>query len=193
MLELPELTPEHFEILVTRELRKIGLDVSELRTHRRSMLPEPDRGYLLELKGVLRRSDWQRRTLIACRRQQSPIGSVEVESLKEHLQEAEVEAGVLFGAADFDPIALTAAQDSPLALLRVTDGQTAFDTSGWGTQGHYPAWLPAYCAQSVMRDALGQLRYQLLESGQGGVIVERLRTLPRAGPAPTPNQERREA
>src|SRR5438067_11031028 len=100
MLELPELTPEHFEILVTRELRKIGLDVSELSTHRRSMLPEPDRGYLLELKGVLRRPDWQRRTLIACRRQQSPIGSVEVESLKQHLTEAEVEAGVLFGAAD---------------------------------------------------------------------------------------------
>ena len=149
MLELPELTPEHFEILVTRELRKIGLDVSELRTHRRSMLPEPERGYLLELKGVLRRSDWQRRTLIACRRQQSPIGSVEVELLKQHLREADAEAGVLFGAADFDPTALTAAQDSPLALLRVTDGQTAFDTSGWGTQGHYPAWLPAYCAQSV--------------------------------------------
>src|SRR5213594_4019753 len=184
MLELPELTPEHFEILVMRELRKIGLDVSELRTHRRTTLPEPDRGYLLELKGVLRRSDWQRRTLIACRRQQSPIGSVEVESLKEHLQEAEVEAGVLFGAADFDPIALTAAQDSPLALLRVTDGQTAFDTSGWGTPGHYPAWLPAYCAQSVERDSLGQPRYQLLATGQAGVIVERLHT---------PTKERRDS
>src|SRR6266576_3483260 len=94
MLELPELTPEHFEILVTRELRKIGLGVSELQTHRRSMLPEPERGYLLELKGVLRRTDWQRRTLIACRRQQRPSGSVEVESLKEHLKEAEVEDGV---------------------------------------------------------------------------------------------------
>src|SRR5207247_1748880 len=73
MLELPELTPEHFEILVMRELRKIGLDVSELRTHRRTTLPEPDRGYLLELKGVLRRPDWQRRTLIACRRLR-PVG-----------------------------------------------------------------------------------------------------------------------
>src|SRR6266566_4549853 len=159
MLELPELTPEHFEILVMRELRKIGLGVSELRTHRRSMLPEPERGYLLELKGVLRRTDWQRRTLIACRRQQRPIGSVEVESLKEHLKEAEVEAGVLFGAADFDP-------------------------GGWGAPGHYPAWLPAYCAQSVARDPLGQLRYQLLESGQAGAIVDRLRT---------PTKERREA
>jgi hypothetical protein len=176
MLELPELTPEHFEILVMRELRKIGLEVSELRIHRRSTLPEPERGYLLELKGVVRGTGWQRRTLIACRRQQRPIGSADVELLKEHLKEAEVDAGLLFGAADFDPDALTAAQDDALALLRVTDGRTAFDTSGWGTPGHYPAWLPAYCAQSVARDPLGQLRWELLERGQAGVIVERLRT-----------------
>ncbi len=166
MLELPELTPEHFEILVTRELRKIGLGVSELQTHRRSMLPEPERGYLLELKGVLRRTDWQRRTLIACRTQQRPIGAAEIESLNEHLKEAQVEAGLLFGAADFDPSALTAAQDKALVLLRVTDGRTAFDTSGWGPPGHYPAWLPAYCAQSVARDPLGQLRYQLLPAAR---------------------------
>jgi len=95
-----------------------------------------------------------------------------------------VEAGVLFGAADFDPSALTAAEDSPLALLRVTDGRTAFDTSGWGTPGHYPAWLPVYCAQAVARDPLGQPRYQLLESGQASVIVDRLRN---------PPKERREA
>jgi hypothetical protein len=184
MVELPELTPEHFEILVMRELRKIGLAVSELRIHRRSALPEPERGYLLELKGVVRGAGWQRRVLIACRRQQRPIVAAEVELLKDHIKEADVEGGLLFGAADFDPDALTAAQDNALALLRVTDGRTAFDTSGWSTPGHYPAWLPAYCAQSVARDPLGQLRYQLLESGQAGVIVERLRT---------PAQERRNA
>jgi len=174
MLELPELTPEYFEILVMRELRKIGLDVSELRTHRRTTLPEPDRGYLLELKGVVRGTGWQRRVLIACRRQQRPIVVAEVELLKEHIKEAEVEAGLLFATADFDPEALTAAQDNAFALLRVTDGRTAFDTSGWGTPGHYPAWLPAYCAQSVARDPFGQLRYQLLEKGQAGAIVDQL-------------------
>jgi restriction endonuclease len=184
MLELPELTPEHFEILVLRELRKVGLLVSELRIHRRATLPEPERGYLLELQGVVRSAGWQRRVLIACRRQERPIGSAEIESLKEHVKEAQVEAGLLFGAADFDPDALTAAQDNALALLRVTDGRTAFDTSGWGTPGHYPAWLPAYCAQSLAGDPLGRLRYQLLESGQAGVIVERLRT---------PTKERRDA
>src|SRR5205809_1280802 len=184
MLELPELTPEHFESLVMRELRKIGLDVSELRTHRRSTLPEPDGGYLLELKGVVRGAGWQRRVLIACRRQQRPIMAAEVELLKDHVKEADVEVGLLIGAGDFEPDALTTAEDTALALLRSPDGRTAFDTSGWGTPGHYPAWLPAYCAQSVTRDPLGQPRYELLESGQWGVIVERLRI---------PPQERRNA
>src|SRR5213082_264748 len=173
---LPDLTPEHFEILVMRELRKIGLDVSELRTHRRSQLPEPERGYLLELKGVVRGAGWQRRVLVACRRQHHAIVAADVELLREHLQEANAEAGLLFGAADFDPTALTAAQDSTLALLRVTDGRTAFDTSGWGTPGHYPAWLPAYCAQLVGRDIAGQPHYRLLETGQGDLILDQLRT-----------------
>ncbi len=176
MLELPELTPESFEILAVRELRKVGLEVSELRVHRRATLPEPERGYLLELKGVISRAPWQRRILIACRRQQVPIGRAAVESLRDHVTEAGVEAGILFGAAAFDREALNAAQDSPLALLRVSDGRTAFDTSGWGTPGHYPAWLPAYCAQAVSRDLLGQPRYQLLESGQGDVMVNQLGT-----------------
>src|SRR5213082_2000629 len=172
---LPDLPPEHFEILVMRELRKIGLDVSELGTHRRSQLPEPERGYLLELKGVVRGAGWQRRVLIACRRQHHAIVAADVELLREHIQEANAEGGLLFGAADFDPTALTAAQDGTVALLRVTDGRTAFDTSGWGTPGHYPAWLPAYCAQLVGRDVSGQPCYQLLESGQGDVLVDQLR------------------
>jgi len=152
MLELPELTPESFEILVVRELRKVGLQVSELRIHRCSTLPDPERGYLLELKGVLGRGAERRLTLIGCLRRQAPIGRSDIEAFKDHLKEAGVEAGVLFGTAVFEPEALTAAQPAPLALLRVTDGRTAFDTSGWGTPGHYPAWLPAYCAETVGRD-----------------------------------------
>src|SRR2546427_791525 len=84
MLELPDLTPEHFEILVMRELRKVGLEISGLRIHRRTMLPEPDEGYLLEVKGVVRGAGWERRVLIACRRQQRPIVAAEVELLKDH-------------------------------------------------------------------------------------------------------------
>src|SRR2546425_3346534 len=73
MPELPELTPENFEILVVRELRKVGLDVGELRVHRRATLPEPQLGYLLEIKGVVSRPPWQRRGVIAPPRAQTPL------------------------------------------------------------------------------------------------------------------------
>ena len=86
-----------------------------------------------------------------------------------------MDAGILFATGEFEPEALQAARDRAVALVRVTDGRTAFDTSGWGTPGHYPMWLPAYCAQAVGRDIAGQPRYQLLEQGQGDVIVDQLR------------------
>jgi len=175
MLELPKLTPEHFEILVVRELRKVGLEVSELRIHRSVTLTEPQQGYLLELRGAVSRAAWRRRVLIACRRQDASIGRLEVESLRDHLKEADVEVGILFATTTFAPDALKAAHGSP-ALLRVTDGRTAFDTSGWGAPGHYPAWLPAYCAQTVGLDLLGQPSYTLLQSGQGDALVRQLDT-----------------
>src|SRR5437773_1266059 len=94
MVELPELTPEYFEILVVRELRKVGLEVSALSLHRRSTQVHAEPGYLLELKGVVSRADW----------------------------------------------------------------------------------LPAYCAQLVGRDIAGQPHYRLLETGQGDLILDQLRT-----------------
>jgi hypothetical protein len=175
MLELPELTPEAFEILVVRELRKTGLAVSELRIHRRTSLPEPERGYLLELTGAVHRPPWHEGVLIVCLRRDAPIGPADLASVRAHLAEARVAAGLVFATAAFDPATLIAAAETPLVLLRVVDGRTAFDTSGWGTPGHYPAWLPAYCAQMVERDALGGARYQLLESGHSDAIVRQLR------------------
>src|SRR5256885_12157312 len=132
MPELPDLTPEHFEILVVRELRKVGLDVSELRIHRRTTLPEPERGYLLELTGVLSGPAWRRQALVACRRQQAPIGRAAVESLRAHVTEAGPEAGMAFGAAGLDAVALGAAQDGPLPLLPGTHGRPPVGTGRRG-------------------------------------------------------------
>jgi hypothetical protein len=176
MVEPPELTPDYFEILAVRELRKAGFEVTGLHVQRHATLPAPEpRGaYLRELTGQIRRAAWHGAALIACRRQDASIGAAEVESLKDHVKQAGVGAGILFGTAAFEPDALKAAEEASLALFRVTDGRTAFDTSGWGTPGHYPAWLPAYCAQVVSRDPSGQVRYRLLESGQGELLQAQL-------------------
>src|SRR5260370_11293464 len=161
MPELPEVTPDYFEILVVRELRKAGLEVTEPRVHRRTELPEPERGFLLELFVWLRRSTWHKRALIACRRQLSAIGGDAIGAIASHVAEAQADVGLLFSTAAFAPDCLVAADEWGIALLQLVDAHTAFDTSA-----HYPAWLPAYLVQLGGRDAAGQARARLLEAGR---------------------------
>ena len=190
MPELPDLSPEHFEILVMRELRKTGLEVSALSVHRRVTLTDDERGYLVELKGAVGTPGAARPALIACLRQSRPIGAADLSTFAAHLRETAVEFGLLFGAGDFDRGAVQAAAAHGIALFRVADGRAAFDTSGWGAPGHYPAWLPAYCAQSVASDPVGEPRYTLLESGRGAGLLAELRMAPAAAP-PRPGADSR--
>jgi hypothetical protein len=177
MAGLPEVTPAYFEILVVRELRKVGLEVTASRVHRRTELPEPERGFLLELRLVLSGGGgggWRKRALVACRHQTGPVGREAVEELAGRVAEAEADVGVLFADVDFDPDALTAASERGIALLELVDAHVAFDAGGWGAPGHYPAWLPAHLTRLVDRDPAGQTRTRLLLAGQASIILERL-------------------
>jgi len=175
MADRPEVTPDYFEILVVRELRKAGFEVTDPRIHRRTELPEPERGFLLELRVSLRCGNWHKRALIACRRQDGPVGREAVETAVGRLGEAQADVGLLFAAADFTAEAMAAGEERGIALLQLVDARTAYDTGGWGTPGHYPSWLPAYLVQVVDRDAAGQTRARLLEAGTAELVMERLK------------------
>lgn len=175
MADRPEVTPDYFEILVVRELRKAGFEVTDPRVHRRTELPEPERGFLLELRTSLRRGSWHKRALIACRRQERAIGRESVEDVAGRLTEVEADVGFLFATAPIVPDALAAAEECEIALLHLVDARTAFDTGGWGPPGHYPAWLPAYLVELVDRDLAGQARARLLEAGAAELVMERLK------------------
>ena len=139
MADLPVVTPDYFEILVVRELRKVGFDVGAVRIHRRAELPEPEHGFVLELLALLSRPPWTRQALIVCRRQEAPIARDVVDSLKGRLKDAAAEVALVFSTVEFAPGALTAGREAGVALLRVVDGHSVFDASGWGPSGHYPA------------------------------------------------------
>lgn len=166
------MTPEYFEILVVRELRKVGFDVGTVRIHRRSELPEPERGFVLELAVPLARGGTNWRALVACRHQTHAVEAEVILSLKARLSQAPAGAGLVFATAEFGMDALAAAREAGVALLRVVDSRTAYDTSGWSDPGHYPAWLPAYLAQLVDRDVAGQPRARLLEAGRPDMILD---------------------
>jgi hypothetical protein len=171
MGELPNVTPQYFQILVIRELRKAGFDVGEVRIHRRSELPEPQRGFVLELTAPLAHADWHKRALVACRRQDDAVGREVVDALKSRLQDARAEVGIVFTAGAFRDEGVAAAQQAGVALLRVIDGRKAYDGGQYGAPGHYPAWLPAHTVEVVDRDPGGRIRARLLEPGGGAAMV----------------------
>ena len=171
MAELPDVTPEYLQILVVRELRKAGFEVGDVRIHRRSELPEPERGFVLELTAPLSRAAWHKRALIACRRQDDGVGHDVVDALKARLGDARADVGILFATAGFSAEAVAAAQQMGVALFRVIDGRKAYDAGGYGTPGHYPAWLPAHTVEVVSRDAVGQICARQLEAGAAGMVL----------------------
>lgn len=175
MVDRPEVTPDYFEILVVRELRKTGLEVTEARIHRRTELAEPEQGFLMELIVLLRCNTWQKRALIACRRQVGAVGVDAIDDLARRRAEAKAEVGVVFATAEFTPSAVAAGHDRGIVLLRVVDARIVFDAGGWGAAGHYPSWLPAHLVQLVDLDSAGQVRARLLEAGQANIIVEQIR------------------
>jgi len=171
MSELPKVTPEYFQILVIRELRKAGFDVGDVRIHRRSELPEPQRGFVLELAAPLAHAGWHKRALLACRQQDDVVTRDAVDSLKSRLGDARADVGILFATAEFHEETVAAAQQSGIALLRVIDGRKAYDGGGYGTPDHYPAWLPAHTVEVVDRDVGGQVCARLLEAGGAAMIL----------------------
>jgi len=165
------VTPDRFEILVVRELRKVGFDLGPVRVHRRSELAEPESGFVLELIVSLRQpgTTWARRALVVCRNQLRAVERDVIESVQARLADAQANAALVFVTTDFSAEAIAAAGETGIALLRVVDGRSAYNTGD-----HYPAWLPAHLAQLVDRDAAGQLRARLLEPGQAETIVAQL-------------------
>jgi len=170
--DLPAVTPDYFQILVVRELRKVGFDVGQPLVHRRSELPEPERGFVLELQIPLRRPGSTWRVLAACRHQSGSVGREVIESVKTRLPEVPADVALVFATPDFTAEAVTAAQEAGVALLRLVDGRSALDMSGWSTPGHYPAWLPAYLPQLIDRDIAGQPRARLLEAGRVDMLLD---------------------
>jgi restriction endonuclease len=182
LAELPNWTPEYFQILVVRELRKAGFEVGEVRVHRRSELPEPQRGFVLELTAALASGAWGKRALVACRRQDDAgrAGRDVVEDVKSRLADAQAEIGIIIATTEYQDEAVTAAHHAGIALFRVIDGRKAYDRSGggggYGTPDHYPAWLPAHTVEVVDRDAGGQIRARLLEPEGAAMVLAAFET-----------------
>jgi hypothetical protein len=170
-----QLTPDQFGIVVLRELRKAGLDASPLRRERRTSLPGEEDAYRIDYQLSLTGpgAAVPLNLLLECRRQAAPVGKSEVESLRERAEENEMTAAMLFATSGCSKEALLHARAHGMALFRVADGRAAWTRSAWGGPSA-PSWIPEFMLELAGLGPAGDVRYDLIQAGHAGKVLERL-------------------
>jgi hypothetical protein len=141
------ITADAFEILVSRELRRIGVEPLNLR--RRAFVPISDGGYTFDLHGRLEAYDRRWSVLIECRNQPNAVGPADVHGLRARATAASAASTVLFTTSAIEPDAALAARSDAVALLRVVDAKDALIAAGVIQGGQLPAWLPEFTIEAV--------------------------------------------
>ena len=168
------LRPDEVEIVVARELRKAGMELSKLKVRARTPLSKGhDDEYAMELSGFIRVGGTDRPVLVECRNERQPARADAVRALSAKLAEQKAQHGIMFSTSGYEPGAVREARAHGVPLLTVADGRAAFARSPWGMAGQPPAWVPEYMAEVVDLDVTGQLRHQLVVSDQRKLILDR--------------------
>jgi Restriction endonuclease len=169
------LRPDEVEILVARELRKAGMELSKLKVRARTPLSKAhDDEYAMQLSGLVQVGGADHPVLIECRSERQPVRADAVRALSAKVAEQKAKHGIMFSTSGYEPDAVREARAHGVPLLSVTDGKEAFARSQWGMAGQPPAWVPEYMAEVVDLDVTGQLRHHLIISGESRLILDRL-------------------
>jgi hypothetical protein len=169
------LRPDEVEILIARELRKAGAELSGVTVRARTMLSEKGEDeYAIELSGTVRVGGDDRRLLIECRNERQAVRAEAVSALEAKMTGAKAQHAIMFSTSGYEPAAVRGAKTAGIALLAVADGKSAFARSPWGMAGQPPAWVPEYMAEVVDLDVIGQVRHELVVSGRPDLILNRL-------------------
>lgn len=183
--------PDELEILVARELRKAGVELSTLiMRERRALSPKDPSEYHAELDAAIVHRGMARNLIIECRNQAPPVRAESVRALGERrathasaydtprprsLAASDSPAGaapepsrplaMLVSMSGYDAAAVHEAKSLGIPLLSIADGPAAFRRSPWAVGTQPPAWVPEYMAELVDLDAAGTVRYQMLTAG----------------------------
>lgn len=165
-----KLSPEEFEILIGRELRKLGL-APGLRVHRREPLLDRPGAYDLELIGWLEGGNEKHAVLVSCRQTDAPITRAELDALRERAGAADRKC-VVFCTAGYEVDAVRSVQPGGAALLRVVDAEEEY--RAWFA-GKVPAWLPQHAAQLVSLGPAGEPVYTVTAANRPDLLLHSLR------------------
>ena len=167
------ITADACEILVTRELRKAGIEPIGLRRRLLQSSSERTHRFQFHLVGQLKAYDRRWSVLIECCNSEKSIEAADVNALHAHAQMAKVATSILCTTSDIQGDALERASELGILLLRVVDAQNVLVAAGVIVPGQLPSWVPEFTFQIISARAPVQAR--VVEADQPELILSELR------------------
>jgi restriction system protein len=138
------LAPAEFEQLVASMLRKQGVGLSDFKVQHLEAVQGLDGEYAIDVTARFEALGADFLVLIECKHQSRPVEREVVQILVDKVRSTGAQKGMLFATTRFQRGALEYARLHGVALVRVADGRTTYETRSAGPTTHFPPWLPRH-------------------------------------------------
>ncbi|HEX6309622.1 MAG TPA: restriction endonuclease [Longimicrobiales bacterium] len=144
------LSASGYEILVARELRRVGIEPVGLRRRARGVRSGEHPEFAFDLLGQLEAYDRRWSALIGCSNRADAASAAEIDGLRARARDAKAASALLFVTSGFTDEAVRRAREQRVALLRIVDAHGALLARGLIQPGPLPAWVPELTVELVV-------------------------------------------
>lgn len=138
------VTPVEFEQLVASMLRKQGVGLKDFQVHHLEPIIGSDGEYKIDVTARFEALGANFLVLIECKHQSRPVEREVVQVLADKVRSLGAQKAMVFATTRFQRGALEYARLHGVALVRVADGRTTYETRSAGPTAVYRLRLPRY-------------------------------------------------
>jgi restriction system protein len=173
-----ELTPEQFEREVEKQIRSMGIGLSEFTVQRLEKISAADGIYEIDVTARFDALGASFLVLIECKHHKNPIKREVVQILNDRLRAVGAQKGMIFSTVQYQRGALEYAKKHGIALARVIDGSMLYETKSYDQRPvELPPWVPPYAAYIVSLSENGGESYSLMGEGDPVELLEQFKAV----------------
>lgn len=171
---ITELSPEAFELAVKQMLEASGNGLKEFVAEHRSNVHGVDGAYEVDVKATFNALGVDFQVLVECKHHRYPIKREVVQILHDRIRSTGSHKGMLFATSTFQKGALDYAKTHGIALIRIADGKTCYETRSLYPPPGPPSWvyLPDYVGWRMQLTDEGNIQMSAISSDRAEGLAE---------------------
>lgn len=135
-----ELIPKQFEYEVKAILEKANANLKEFEAKHLEKLEGAEGVYEIDVTARFEALGAEYLTLIECKHQRNPIKREVVQILYDKIRATGAHKGMIFATTTFQRGAIEYASAHGIALVRIMEGKTSYETKAFGISTEPPPW-----------------------------------------------------